>query len=76
LIYVADREADLYESFAEAHPATWSLPRRNGERSILWRGANRPTEKPPSLEERVRMVAGFGGFLNRKDDGYPGPQTI
>jgi hypothetical protein len=24
----------------------------------------------------VRMVAGFGGFLNRKGDGYPGPQTL
>jgi hypothetical protein len=24
----------------------------------------------------VRMVAGFGGFLNRKGDGFPGPQTI
>gem|GEM_PF-3834306 len=22
------------------------------------------------------MVAGFGGFLNRKADGMPGPQTI
>jgi hypothetical protein len=24
----------------------------------------------------VRMVAGLGGFLNRKGDGFPGPQTI
>jgi len=33
-------------------------------------------EEPPSLDEMVRMVAGFGGFLNRKGDGFPGPQTI
>ena len=24
----------------------------------------------------VRMVAGLGGFLNRKSDGFPGPQTL
>jgi hypothetical protein len=35
-----------------------------------------PPEQPPSLDEMVRMVAGFGGFLNRKGDGFPGPQTI
>jgi hypothetical protein len=22
------------------------------------------------------MVAGFGGFLNHKGDGFPGPQTL
>jgi hypothetical protein len=35
-----------------------------------------PPEVPPSLNEMVRMVAGFGGFLNRKNDGFPGPQTL
>lgn len=35
-----------------------------------------PPEKPPTLDAMVRMVAGFGGFLNRKGDGFPGPQTI
>lgn len=35
-----------------------------------------PPEVPPSLDEMVRMVAGFGGFLNRKGDGFPGPQTL
>jgi hypothetical protein len=24
----------------------------------------------------VRMVASFGGFLNRKGDGFPGPQSL
>ncbi|MCI0668066.1 MAG: hypothetical protein L0Y43_08435, partial [Methylococcaceae bacterium] len=24
----------------------------------------------------IRMIAGFGGFLNRNGDGLPGPQTI
>jgi hypothetical protein len=35
-----------------------------------------PPEVPPSLNDMIRMVAGFGGFLNRKGDGFPGPQTL
>ena len=35
-----------------------------------------PPDTPPSIDEMIRMVAGYGGFLNRKGDGYPGPQTI
>lgn len=35
-----------------------------------------PPEAPPTLDEMVRLVAGFGGFLNRKCDGFPGPQTL
>jgi len=35
-----------------------------------------PPEKPPGLNEMIRMIASLGGFLNRKGDGYPGPQTI
>ena len=36
----------------------------------------KPPEIPPSLGEIIRMVASYGGFLNRKSDGFPGPQTI
>lgn len=35
-----------------------------------------PPPTTPSLDEMVRMIASFGGFLNRKRDGYPGPQTL
>ena len=35
-----------------------------------------PPEQPPSLDQIVRMVAVFGGFLNRKSDGFPGPQSL
>ncbi len=35
-----------------------------------------PPDTPPSLDEMVRLVASFGGFLNRKGDGFPGPQTL
>jgi len=35
-----------------------------------------PPDTPPSLDTMVRKVAGLGGFLNRKSDGFPGPQTL
>ena len=35
-----------------------------------------PPQSPPSLNEMVRMVASFGGFLGRKHDGHPGPKTL
>ncbi len=31
---------------------------------------------PPTLREAMRAVAGLGGFLGRKGDGEPGPQTL
>ena len=34
-----------------------------------------PTQ-PPSLRDAVRMIAQLGGFLGRKGDGEPGPQTL
>jgi hypothetical protein len=33
-------------------------------------------EKPPTLREATRMVAGIGGFLGRKSDGEPGTKSI
>ncbi len=35
-----------------------------------------PPSKPPTLNTILRMMAGFGGFLGRKYDGEPGPQTV
>jgi hypothetical protein len=35
-----------------------------------------PPDTPPSLNAMVRMVASFGAFLNRKGDGFPGPQSL
>jgi hypothetical protein len=32
--------------------------------------------EPPTLREAVRMIAQLGGFLGRKCDGEPGPQTL
>ncbi|AOK06007.1 hypothetical protein WK25_15680 (plasmid) [Burkholderia latens] len=35
-----------------------------------------PPDKPPRLNEVVRLVARLGGFLARKGDGEPGVKTI
>ncbi len=35
-----------------------------------------PPNEPPTLDFMIKMVSGFGGFLNRKNDGFPGPKTI
>ena len=36
----------------------------------------KPPEEPPPLDTMVRMLAGFGGFLNRKHDGHPGNKSV
>lgn len=36
----------------------------------------RPPPTPPALNDIVRMIAGFGGFLGRKQDGEPGPKVM
>ena len=33
-------------------------------------------DEVPPLNEMIGMMAGLGGFLGRKGDGFPGPQTI
>jgi len=46
----------------------------------LWIAAHPGTKRlpatPPTLREAVRMIARLGGFLGRKCDGEPGPQTL
>jgi hypothetical protein len=36
----------------------------------------KPPIETPSLQEMVRLIATFGGFLGRKCDGAPGPKAI
>ena len=36
----------------------------------------RPPKEPPPLYEIIKMIAGYGGFLGRKGDGFPGPKTL
>jgi len=35
-----------------------------------------PPKQPPKLQEMVRMVAQLGGYINRKREDEPGPQTV
>jgi hypothetical protein len=35
-----------------------------------------PPDHPPRLNEMIRTIASFGGFLGRKSDGDPGPKSI
>lgn len=35
-----------------------------------------PPKDPPPLREMVRMVAQLGGYVNRRRDDEPGPQTV
>jgi hypothetical protein len=45
--------------------------------SVYWVVTKQPPPKAaPSLEHMVELVAGLGGYLGRKHDGPPGPQTI
>jgi hypothetical protein len=39
-------------------------------------GTRQLSVTPPTLREAVRMIAQLGGFLGRKCDGEPGPQTL
>ncbi len=35
-----------------------------------------PPQRPPRLNEMVKMIASYGGYLNRTGDGEPGPKTL
>ena len=36
----------------------------------------KPPSKPITLSKMLNLIAQFGGYLNRKNDGEPGPTTI
>jgi hypothetical protein len=36
----------------------------------------RPPKTPPSLKDMVRLVAQLGGYINKKRQDDPGPQTV
>jgi len=47
------------------------------EWQAAWLVARKPLpDKPPKLNEVIRVIAGFGGFLGRKSDGEPGAKTL
>jgi len=47
------------------------------EWQAAWLVARKPLpDKPPTLNEIIRVIASFGGFLGRKGDGEPGAKTL
>ena len=44
--------------------------------AVVPAGPRQPRATPPTLRQAVRMIATLGGFLGRKCDGEPGPQTL
>lgn len=47
------------------------------EWQAAWIVARKPLpRKPPTLNEVIRVIAGFGGFLGRQSDGEPGAKTL
>ena len=47
------------------------------EWQAAWIVARKPLpDKPPTLNEVIHVIAGFGGFLGRKHDGEPGAKML
>jgi hypothetical protein len=43
---------------------------------IVFRTRKPPPAAPPSLRDMIRIIGALGGFLGRKSDGEPGPETL
>ncbi len=64
---------------AERFPETRSVDIADREGDLYDLVVEAPCPQPtesPAPEAMVRMLAGLGGFLNRKGDGSPGPRTM
>ncbi|QXP83124.1 IS4 family transposase [Methylococcus sp. ANG] len=44
------------------------------EWQAVWLVARKPS--PPNLNDAIRLIASFGGFLGRKGDGKPGAKSL
>jgi hypothetical protein len=60
---------------ARQSPCTEALEEEEW-RVLLAMGGVREVRGPPTLNEAVRRIASFGGFLGRKGDGDPGVKAI
>jgi hypothetical protein len=70
-LYVCRLGREFPEISCEAifEPAEWKSVYRVVRRET-------PPPKPPTLSEMVRIVAQLGGYVNRKSNDEPGPQTV
>lgn len=50
----------------------------DAEWKSVWQVVKRAAlpKKPPTLLEMTQLVAQLGGYINRKNAGPPGPQTV
>jgi hypothetical protein len=78
LISVGDREADIYDLFKHAAGMKADLlVRASSNRRLECEEAHLyPPERPPTLNEAIKLVVRVGGFLARKGDGAPGPLVL
>lgn len=63
------RESPTLRCDAVLSPAEWQSV------YVIVTGASVP-EQPPLLGAMIRWIAQLGGYLGRKHDGQPGPQTM
>lgn len=57
-------------------PCTVVFAKEEWQAAYLITHRKKPPIEPPSLNDIIAMVAGFGGFLNRKCDGFPGSESL
>jgi hypothetical protein len=57
-------------------PADAVFEKEEWQTAYLVAKRQQPPNEPPSLYEMICIIAGFGGFLKRKGDGFPGPQPL
>ncbi|MCC9644338.1 IS4 family transposase [Rhodopirellula sp. JC740] len=64
---------------SRAHPkVTCEVLYSEAEWKGVWQVVTKtaPPRKPPGLMTMTRLMAQRGGYINRKDSGPPGPQTV
>jgi hypothetical protein len=57
-------------------PCTVLFEKEEWEAAYIVYKKKRPPENPPNLNDMIKMVASFGGYLCRKSDGPPGPKVL
>ena len=57
-------------------PCTVAFEPEQWKASVVFHTRKPPPAQPPSLCQMILLIAQLGGFLARKSDGQPGPQTL
>ncbi len=54
----------------------WRLNEENGKPLACLLARKPLPSESPKLNETIRLIASFGGFLGRKSDGGPGAKSL